>query len=78
VELPPLVLDRSAERPLAVQLADALRAATADGVLRAGERLPSTRELAATLGVSRTVTAAAYDQLLARGGPPGAGAPAPS
>src|SRR3712207_9208281 len=29
--------------------------------------LPSTRGLAAALGVSRTVTAAAYDQLLAEG-----------
>ena len=37
------------------------------GTLRAGDRLPSTRALAATLGVSRTVTAAAYDQLLAEG-----------
>jgi GntR family transcriptional regulator/MocR family aminotransferase len=67
VDLPPLPLDRSSGRPLAVQLADALRAATADGTLRAGDRLPSTRALAATLGVSRTVTAAAYDQLLAEG-----------
>jgi GntR family transcriptional regulator / MocR family aminotransferase len=60
-------LDRSADRPLAVQLADALRAATAGGTLPAGERLPSTRALAAALGVSRTVTSAAYDQLLAEG-----------
>jgi GntR family transcriptional regulator / MocR family aminotransferase len=67
VDLPPIPLDRDADRPLAVQLADALRAATAGGALRAGERLPSTRGLAATLGVSRTVTAAAYDQLLAEG-----------
>jgi GntR family transcriptional regulator / MocR family aminotransferase len=67
MELPPLALDRNADRPLAVQLADALRAVTAGGSLRAGDRLPSTRELAATLGVSRTVTAAAYDQLLAEG-----------
>jgi GntR family transcriptional regulator/MocR family aminotransferase len=67
MELPPLVLDRSAERPMAAQLADALRTATAGGLLRAGERLPSTRALASTLQVSRTVTAAAYDQLLAEG-----------
>lgn len=32
-----------------------------------GERLPSTRPLASSLAVSRTVTAAAYDQLLAEG-----------
>ncbi len=67
MELPPLVLDRDDERPLAVQLADAFRAAAANGTFRAGDRLPSTRGLAATLGVSRTVTAAAYDQLLAEG-----------
>jgi GntR family transcriptional regulator / MocR family aminotransferase len=67
VDLPPLPLDRAAGRPLAAQLADALRAATTGGALRAGDRLPSTRALAATLGVSRTVTAAAYDQLLAEG-----------
>ncbi len=64
MDLPPLALDRDGARPLAVQLADALRAAAG---LRAGDRLPSTRALAATLGVSRTVTAAAYDQLLAEG-----------
>ncbi len=67
MDLPPLPLDRSAGRPLAVQLADGLRAAATGGVLRAGDRLPSTRGLAAALGVSRTVTAAAYDQLLAEG-----------
>ena len=67
MDLPPLVLDRAGERPLAVQLADALRAATAGGTLRAGDRLPSTRGLASALGVSRTVTAAAYEQLLAEG-----------
>ncbi len=63
-EPPPVVLDRSSRVPLAVQLADGLRGAAA---LRAGDRLPSTRELAALLGVSRTVTSAAYDQLLAEG-----------
>ncbi|MDT7613093.1 MAG: GntR family transcriptional regulator / MocR family aminotransferase [Pseudonocardiales bacterium] len=67
MDLPPLLLDRADERPLAAQLADALRAAAASGALRAGDRLPSTRALATTLGVSRTVTAAAYDQLLAEG-----------
>jgi GntR family transcriptional regulator/MocR family aminotransferase len=67
VDVPPLVLDRTAAVPLAVQLADGLRAATADGSVQAGDRLPSTRTLATALGVSRTVTAAAYDQLLAEG-----------
>jgi GntR family transcriptional regulator/MocR family aminotransferase len=63
----PIVLDRSSEVPLAVQVADALRDAASTGVLRVGDRLSSTRELAARLGVSRTVTSSAYDQLLAEG-----------
>ncbi len=65
--MPPVVLDRACGRPLAAQVADALRAAAADGVLRPGDRLPSTRALAVSLRVSRTVTAAAYDQLAAEG-----------
>lgn len=64
---PVVVLDRSSPTPLAAQLADALRAAARTGRLRVGERVPATRVLAAELGVSRTVTAAAYDQLTAEG-----------
>ncbi|MGY1825456.1 MocR-like pyridoxine biosynthesis transcription factor PdxR [Blastococcus sp. SYSU DS0541] len=67
IDVPPVVLDRSSGTPLSVQLAEALRAAAADGTLRPGDRLPSTRAFAAALGVSRTVTVAAYDQLLAEG-----------
>jgi GntR family transcriptional regulator/MocR family aminotransferase len=63
----PIELDRSGSEPLAVQVADALRAAASTGALRVGDRLSSTRQLAARLGVSRTVTSAAYDQLLAEG-----------
>ena len=44
-----------------------LRQAILAGTLRAGERLPSTRELAEQLGISRTVVLLAYDQLLAEG-----------
>ncbi|WP_326569173.1 PLP-dependent aminotransferase family protein [Amycolatopsis rhabdoformis] len=63
----PVSLDRDASTPLAVQLADALREAAASGHLRGGDRLPSTRALAERLGVSRTVTSAAYEQLHAEG-----------
>ncbi|MBO0801477.1 MAG: PLP-dependent aminotransferase family protein [Nocardiopsaceae bacterium] len=63
----PLVLDRLTGPPLASQLTGQLRDAVTSGVLLAGERLPSTRELAATLGVSRTVVTAAYAQLFAEG-----------
>ena len=67
MEVPPLLVDRAAAEPLPVQVAAGLRDAAVRGTLAAGERLPSTRELARALGVSRTVTAAAYDQLLAEG-----------
>jgi GntR family transcriptional regulator/MocR family aminotransferase len=88
----PIVLDRRGTEPLAVQVADALRSAAGSGALRVGDRLSSTRALATRLGVSRTVTAAAYDQLLAEGwlagrrgsgtfvtaAPPATAAPAPT
>jgi len=63
----PLPLDRADPRPLAVQLADALRAAATGGALRVGDRLSSTRALAGRLEVSRAVVTAAYEQLLAEG-----------
>src|ERR1022692_3438841 len=49
------------------QIVAQLRAALADGQLAAGERLPSTRGLAVSLGVSRTVVTTAYAQLFAEG-----------
>ncbi|RJQ66341.1 PLP-dependent aminotransferase family protein [Pseudonocardiaceae bacterium YIM PH 21723] len=60
-------LDRASGEPLAVQIADAVRTAASTGQLRRGDRLPSTRTLATTLGVSRSVTAAAFEQLHAEG-----------
>ncbi|WP_227996956.1 MocR-like pyridoxine biosynthesis transcription factor PdxR [Nocardia australiensis] len=63
----PLVLDRDVAQPLSSQVAAGLRTAASTGALRASDRLPSTRALAQRLGVSRTVVAAAYDQLHAEG-----------
>src|SRR5215469_18060104 len=63
----PLAADRAAPAPLTVQVVGQLRTAMADGRLGAGERLPSTRALAATLGISRTVATGAYAQLFAEG-----------
>jgi len=63
----PLSLDRSARSPLHMQLCEQLRQAVLDGRLVSGTRLPSTRALAQTLGVSRTVTSSAYDELFAEG-----------
>src|SRR5579862_3830788 len=60
-------LDRSARAPLRAQLEAALREAVRDGRLRGGERLPSSRELARELGVSRGMVQECYGQLLAEG-----------
>jgi GntR family transcriptional regulator / MocR family aminotransferase len=48
-----LRLDRDSDQPLRAQLEAGLRDAIRDGRLHAGERLPSSRELARELGVSR-------------------------
>ncbi|MFF5388406.1 PLP-dependent aminotransferase family protein [Streptomyces sp. NPDC013012] len=48
-------------------LQEALREAVRSGRLAAGTRLPSTRELAADLGVSRGLVTEAYEQLTAEG-----------
>jgi GntR family transcriptional regulator/MocR family aminotransferase len=63
----PVHLDRRTTDPLTAQLARQVRDLLAAGTLRTGARLPSTRALAAELGVSRSVTEQAYDQLLAEG-----------
>jgi len=44
-----------------------LRGAILSGTFRVGEKLPSTRDLANQLAISRTVVLYAYDQLLAEG-----------
>jgi GntR family transcriptional regulator / MocR family aminotransferase len=63
----PLVLDRSAAAPLSSQVAGQIRDALVGGALPVGARLPSTRALAAELGISRSVTEQAFDQLAAEG-----------
>ncbi len=63
----PVVVDRAAATPLAAQISAQVRTAVAAGVLSTGDRLPSTRDLAAVLGVSRTVVTTAYAQLFAEG-----------
>ncbi len=63
----PVRLDRGAADPLGVQLSTQVRDLVACGTLRRGDRLPSTRALATDLGVARSVTEQAYDQLVAEG-----------
>ncbi|EHR50355.1 transcriptional regulator with HTH domain and aminotransferase domain [Saccharomonospora marina XMU15] len=52
--------------PLYRKLADALSRVAEEGALEVGERLPSERELARSLAVSRSTVVAAYDELRAR------------
>lgn len=54
-------------RPVIRQVYDQVRDAIHAGALRPGGRLPSSRDLAARLGVARASVVAAYDQLLAEG-----------
>ncbi|MDP9364661.1 MAG: winged helix-turn-helix domain-containing protein, partial [Chloroflexota bacterium] len=62
-----IALDRTGGAPLHRQVTELLRAAILDGRLPAGARLPSTRALASSVGVSRQVVVAAYDELFAEG-----------
>jgi GntR family transcriptional regulator / MocR family aminotransferase len=63
----PVALDRTSSQPLQRQLTEQVRRAILDGRLVAGTRLPSTRALAAEVGISRNVALAAYDELFADG-----------
>jgi GntR family transcriptional regulator/MocR family aminotransferase len=60
-------LDRKGRDPLGDQLRRELRAAIRTGRLQPGERLPSSRELARELGVSRGLVSECYVQLRAEG-----------
>ena len=62
-----LALDPAATTPLWWQLSIGLRVAIANGRLRAGARLPSTRQLARQLRVSRNTVMSAYEDMEARG-----------
>jgi GntR family transcriptional regulator / MocR family aminotransferase len=59
-------LSRGGE-PLFRQVYRGIRQAVLTGAISAGERLPSTRDLAVQLGISRTVVLLAYEQLLVEG-----------
>jgi GntR family transcriptional regulator / MocR family aminotransferase len=62
-----LRLDRGSAEPLRSQLEAGLREAIREGRLQGGERLPSSRELARELGVSRGLVQECYSQLLSEG-----------
>jgi GntR family transcriptional regulator/MocR family aminotransferase len=60
-------LDQNSGIPLHRQLYEEWRKGILTGRFRRAERVPSTRELAATLAVARSTVTAAYDQLAAEG-----------
>jgi GntR family transcriptional regulator/MocR family aminotransferase len=62
-----LQLDRERPEPLRLQLERGLRDAIRSGRLQPGERLPSSREMARELGVSRGLVLECYTQLQAEG-----------
>jgi GntR family transcriptional regulator/MocR family aminotransferase len=64
---PELLLDLDRSKPLRAQLEALLRDAVRSGRLRAGERVPSSRELARELRVSRGLVQECYGQLIAEG-----------
>ena len=62
-----LSVSRGGSRTLGAQIENQLRQAIRDGALRPDARVPSTRDLARQLGVSRRVVVDAYAQLAAEG-----------
>jgi GntR family transcriptional regulator/MocR family aminotransferase len=62
-----VAVDRARPKTLGRQIEDQLRNAIRDNTLRQGSRLPSTRDLARELGVSRPIVVDAYAQLAGEG-----------
>jgi GntR family transcriptional regulator / MocR family aminotransferase len=62
-----ITLDQRSTTPLHKQLYEELRRAILTGRLKPGERVPSTRGLSLSLGVSRATVTQSYEQLLSEG-----------
>lgn len=62
-----LIIDREKKQSLTKQIYDGIKDQIFSGDLNAHEKLPSTRQLATELGVSRTIIIDVYDQLAAEG-----------
>ncbi len=62
-----LTVTRDGSRTLGAQIEDGLRQAIRGGALKAGTQVPSTRDLARQLGISRRIAVEAYSQLAAEG-----------
>jgi GntR family transcriptional regulator/MocR family aminotransferase len=62
-----ITIDLSSNVPLHRQVYEAWRHGILTGRFAGGEQVPSTRDLAATLGISRSTVTQAYEQLVAEG-----------
>lgn len=62
-----ITLDNKSDIPLHRQLYEELRCAIMNCRLKPGERVPSTRNLAESLGVSRATVTQSYEQLISEG-----------
>ncbi|WP_075980133.1 MocR-like pyridoxine biosynthesis transcription factor PdxR [Bacillus massilinigeriensis] len=60
-------IDRTLDIPLKRQVYEYIRKLILNGELKAGDKLPATRECASQLGISRNVVIEAFEQLLAEG-----------
>lgn len=65
--VPPVAMDPASGSPMYQQLSDWFRQAIINGHLRPGQRVPSTRNLAGELKISRIPVLGAYEQLQAEG-----------
>ena len=60
-------IDRNLKEPLYKQLESFLRGLILDGILKPKQKLPSSRELAEDLSISRITVKSVYEQLIAEG-----------
>ena len=60
-------IERDSKVPIYRQIDASLRRLILEGTLRAGQKLPSSRELSRELGVSRITIKSVYEQLVAEG-----------
>src|SRR5690349_9154309 len=62
-----ITLQKSAERPVYLQLCDSVISEIKHGILKPGTKMPGTRFMAAALGLNRQTVVKAYDELYSQG-----------
>ena len=62
-----ITVNKKSTEPLYKQLYEGIRLSILNGTIRAGERLPATRQLASELKISRNIVSMAFEQLMLEG-----------